>query len=186
MGCEVATAENGAGAIEVARSARPDIIFMDIWMSGMNGIEATQKILAEHGGAIKLVAHSASAFDHEQRRYLDAGFDDFFAKPFRSERLCECLKNLLHARFEPDEPGANALPPELAGFALPEKFSTRLKTAAELYSVTEIKGCLGEIAQLGPDGRRLAEHLQRLADGYDMNAILEFLGEPTRTQPVHS
>jgi PAS domain S-box-containing protein len=186
MGCEVATAENGAGAIEMARSERPDIIFMDIWMSGMNGIEATQKILAEHGGAIKLVAHSASAFDHEQRRYLDAGFDDFFAKPFRGERLCECLKNLLHARFEPDEPDASALPPELAGFALPEKLTTRLKTAAELYSVTEIKGCLGEIAQLGPDGRRLAEHLQRLADGYDMNAILEFLGGPTRTQPVHS
>jgi PAS domain S-box-containing protein len=183
IGCEVAAAENGERAIEMARSEKPDIIFMDIWMSGMNGIEATQKILAEHGDAIKLVAHSASAFDHDQRRYLDAGFDDFFAKPFRSERLCECLKNLLHVHFETDESGAANQPtPEFKGFVLPDEFAVRLKTAAELYSMTEMKSCLGEIAQLGHDGRQFAEHLQRLADGYDMNAILDFLGETSRTQ----
>jgi len=176
LGCTVTVAENGARAIELARSGRPDIIFMDIWMPGMNGIEVTQRILSEHGDAIKIVAHSASAFDHEQQRYLDAGFDDFFAKPFRCERLVACLKNLLHAEFEPDETGAPAgLPPVPDDFAVPEELAARLKVAAELYSITEMKSCLGEIALLGPDGQKFADHLLRMADNYDMDSVLRAL-----------
>ena len=177
VGCEVATAENGAQAIDLARESRPDIVFMDIWMPGMNGIETTQRILSGHGGRIKMVAHSASAFDHEQKRYLDAGFDDFFAKPFRCERLCECLKNLLHVEFEPVPAagGTDAGAPEPGDFALPGELAARLRAAAELYGTTEIRGCLAEIAHIDPAARRAAEHLQRMADRYDMNGILEFL-----------
>jgi len=186
IGCEVTTAENGKQAIECARAIRPDIIFMDIWMAGMNGIEATQEILAEHGDKIKMVAHSASAFDHEQKRYLDAGFDDFFAKPFRGERLCECLKNLLGVKFNPvrtQENAAGETPPETGDFTMPGELGARLRAAAELYSTTEIRNCLVEISKI-PSGRRIAEYLQRLADRYDMNSILQFLDEmqhPTLT-----
>ena len=183
LGCTVTVAENGARAIEQARSARPDIIFMDIWMPGMNGIEVTQRILSEHGDAIKIVAHSASAFDHEQQRYLDAGFDDFFAKPFRCERLVDCLKNLLHVEFEPDETGAPAdLPPIPEDFALPEELAARLKIAAELYSITEMKSCLSEVALLGPGGERFADHLLRMAENYDMDSILRYLDGAQREQ----
>ena len=187
IGCEVATAENGAQAVELARESRPDIIFMDIWMPGMNGIETTQRILSGHGDRIKMVAHSASAFDHEQKRYLDAGFDDFFAKPFRCERLCECLKNLLGVEFEPlPAPGAaeGGAPPEPGDFAFPGEMAARVRAAAELYSTTEIRGCLAEIARADPGCRRVAEHLQRMADRYDMNAILEFLDEAQCVQPA--
>ncbi len=186
VGCEVVTAENGAQAIELARESRPDIVFMDIWMPGMNGIETTQRILSGHGDKIKMVAHSASAFDHEQKRYLDAGFDDFFAKPFRSERLCECLKNLLHVELEPVPAagGAEAEPPEPCDFALPEEMAARVRAAAELYSTTEIRACLAEIARTDPEGKRVAEHLQRMADRYDMNAILEFLDKSRAASPV--
>ena len=187
VGCEVTTAENGKQAVEMADSVKPDIIFMDIWMPGMNGIETTQQILAAHGDRIKLVAHSASAFDHEQRRYLDAGFDDFFAKPFRCERLCECLKNLLHVKFKPVAPPGSAdmdPPPEPGDFPLPEEMTARVRAAAELYSTTEIRNCLGEIAQLAPSGHRVAGHLQRMADRFDMNAILQYLDEAQRASPV--
>jgi len=189
VGCEVVTAENGGQAVELARAVKPDIIFMDIWMPGLNGIETTQKILAGHGDRIKMVAHSASAFDHEQKRYLDAGFDDFFAKPFRCERLCECLKNLLHVKFVPlrvQEDTAEETPPVPGDFPLPDEIMRRARAAAELYSTTEIRDCLGEIAQLAPEGRRVAEHLQRMADRYDMNAILQFLDEAgaQRIQPA--
>jgi len=185
LGCDVMVAESGARAMEMARSEHPDIIFMDIWMPDLNGIEATQRILSEHGDAIKIVAHSASAFDHEQQRYLDAGFDDFFAKPFRCERIAECLKNLLGVQFEADEPaGKTALLTLPDDIALPEPLAARLRSAAELYSVTEIKSCIVEISQLGDDGRQIAEHLQRMADNYDMNAILAFLDEAQRIQQV--
>ena len=101
IGCEVLLAESAAIAIDLAAARKPDIIFMDIWMPEMNGIEAARRILHQFPSA-KIVAHSASAFDHEQNRYLDAGFDDFFAKPFRYERVCECLANVLDIELQPE------------------------------------------------------------------------------------
>lgn len=184
IGCETVMAGNGDEAIERAREVRPDIVFMDVWMPGMNGIEATQRILAAHGGKIKMVAHSASAFDHEQKRYLDAGFDDFFAKPFRAERLCECLQNLLHVAFESVPPAESAEPlPPPDDFTMPTELASRLRSAAELYNTTGIKSCLADLARSGDSGRRLAEHLQRVADRFDMDTILHFLDE-SQTAPM--
>lgn len=186
IGCEVAIAENGRQAIECADAIRPDIIFMDIWMPGMNGIETTQKILAAHGDKIKMVAHSASAFDHEQKRYLDAGFDDFFAKPFRAERLCECLKKLLGAEFE-SIPADHATPEPFSpgDYTLPAALAARIKAAAAIHGITEIKNCIADLAKLPPPAPRAAEYLQRLADNYDMDAILQFLDGAETTAPAH-
>ena len=178
IGCDVITADHGEHAIMLARNNPVDIIFMDIWMPGLNGIEATQRILAEHGEKIKMVAHSASAFDHEQRRYLDAGFDDFFAKPFRCDRLCTCLKNLLGVQFAKEEVQASPVAAPGSMDPLPEPFASRLRKAAELYSITEIKNCLRELTQLEPCGNRFAEHLRPFVDRFDMNAILQFLDQP--------
>ncbi len=171
-GCGVLTAENGQQALEIVRVAAPDIIFMDIWMPGMNGIETTHAILAEGGGKARIIAHSASAFDHEQRRYLDAGFDDFFAKPFRYERVCECLAQHLQARFEQEPPPV--IPPP-GDFALPEELALRLKAAAELYNVTAMKACLGEAALLGDGAKDVADHLLAAVHRCDIDLILEYL-----------
>jgi hypothetical protein len=97
------------------------------------------------------------------------------------------LKNLLNVEFEswrPEEQGPLENPPAPGDFVLPEVLAARVRDSAELYSITEIRGCLGEIAQLGPSGRRLASHLQEMADRYDMNAILRFLDAAGNAQPA--
>jgi PAS domain S-box-containing protein len=179
IGCEVLIAENARRAIELAAQEKPDIIFMDIWMPEMNGIDATRHILRQMPKA-RIVAHSASAFDHEQHRYLDAGFDDFFAKPFRYERVCECLANLLEIKLdsEPCSPEESvAFPPTIA---LPDTLSSRLRLAAEIHNVTELRACIEEVAAL-PDGKQMAACLRLWAANYDMEKIIAAL---TPSKPV--
>ena len=176
LGCEALIASSGEQAIAIATAARPDIIFMDIWMDGVNGIEATQRILAECG-QIKFVAHSASAFDHEQKRYLDAGFDDFFAKPFRVERICECLRNLLHVEFVSAQPRFARSAVKPLGAALPAELLTRLRTAAELCNVTGIKECLPDVVAIGENGEQIAAYLGSLINSYEMESILSLIAE---------
>jgi len=179
IGVEVITAENGQQALEMVRSHQPDIVFMDIRMPVMDGIEATQRILTEFGrDKLKIVAVSASALAHEQKRYLEIGFDAFIAKPFLTERIYDCLAYLLHVEYEYEDAGARyALPLDFSKINLPYELLRRLKAAAEIYSTTELKSCLNEVSQLGEDGNRLAEHLHRYLNNYDMEAILKVLSE---------
>jgi PAS domain S-box-containing protein len=169
IGCKSLVAENAKRAIELAAEHRPDIIFMDIWMPEMNGIDATRHILRQFPNA-RIVAHSASAFDHEQNRYLDAGFDDFFAKPFRYERVCECLASVLDIDLEPEpevEPGSDAA----ARIILPGSLAQRLRMAAEIHNVTELHACIEEITLLG-NGKAMAASLRQWAAAYQMEKII--------------
>jgi two-component system, cell cycle response regulator DivK len=81
-GHEVHTAENGAEAVEKARSCAPDLILMDISMPVMSGIEATRALRRmPEGAGLKIVALTAHAMDSARRECMDAGCDDFATKP---------------------------------------------------------------------------------------------------------
>ncbi len=183
VGCEIVLAENGRQAIEVVRASRPDIVFMDMRLPEMDGLEATRQIVAEFGSAgIRIVATSASALDHERNRYLEAGCDDFVAKPFRAERIFGSLKALLGVEFVQREGApqdSRVAPLDLAQIVLPEDLSARLVMAAELHSATVVKNCLKELEQLGPNGSRLAEHLRGFLASYDMETIQRVVAQVT-------
>jgi len=174
IGCEVSLAENASTAIDLAARQKPDIIFMDVWMPGMNGIDAARHILRQFPKA-RIVAHSASAFDHEQHRYLDAGFDDFFAKPFRYERVCECLAHVLEIELEAEGSAPEEALESPGGFLLPEALAARLRVAAEIHNVTELRACIDEVAML-EDGKQMAARLRGWAAGYEMEKIVAAAG----------
>jgi len=180
IGVSVITAEDGRQALECVRAHQPDIVFMDIRMPDMNGIEATQRIIEEskedsNFTMPKMVAVSASALLHERQEYFDAGFDDFIAKPVREERVYECLAQLLHVEYETEDD--ETLPIDLSKITLPEELFLRLKEAAEVYSVTELANYLDEVASLGVEERHLSEYLRELIRNYDMEAFLEILSK---------
>ena len=179
IGADVIAAENGQQAVEQVRAHRPDIVFMDIRMPGMDGLEAARQILSEFGHeTVKIVAISASALAHERERYLSAGFEAFIPKPFLAERIYDCLANLLDIEYEYADVGEKqTVPLDLSRIELPEDLVLHLKEAAELYSTTELKRCLNEVERLGEDGYRLAEYIRSLLQNYDMEAILNVLAE---------
>ncbi len=75
-------AENGAEAVEKAKSCAPDLILMDISMPIMSGIEATRALrLTPDVKNVKIVALTAHAMDSARQECMDAGCDDFATKP---------------------------------------------------------------------------------------------------------
>jgi signal transduction histidine kinase/CheY-like chemotaxis protein len=181
IGCEIVLAENGRQALEAVSVSRPDIVFMDIRMPEVDGLEATRRILTEYGtNGLKVVAMSASALEHERRMYLRAGCDDFIAKPFRTARVYDCLRNLLDVQFVYRAAEESAAPGPVLDFGsvvLSEDLVTRLMMAAELHSATVVKNCLREVEETGEPGRRLAIHLREFLASYDMEMIQKIVAQ---------
>ena len=178
IGVEVILAENGTEAVEKVKASRLDIVFMDIRMPEMGGPEAARHIWEEVGrDVLKVVAVSASTLEHERQEVLEMGFDDFVPKPFRAEQVYGCLAKHLGVAFEYGEAGvvAEEAAPDLEGIRLPEALHARLLEAAELYSVTEMEGYFTEVADLGEEHRKLADHLRELRRKHDIESIIGIL-----------
>ncbi len=94
--CAIQTAQDGQQAVNEFADFRPDIIFMDIQMPGMNGIEATRQIRGLPGGEdLCIVALTAGVTEDDRRQCLQAGMNAFLAKPIDKDDLLFTLSKLL-------------------------------------------------------------------------------------------
>jgi CheY-like chemotaxis protein len=79
---EVIEATNGVEAIDAVERLQPDLIFMDLKMPVMDGWEATRRIRElDHGKGVPIIALTAQAMSGDEQRAIDAGCDDYLAKP---------------------------------------------------------------------------------------------------------
>lgn len=96
LGYLILEAENGATAVEVAQSERPDIILMDLSLPIMDGIAATEKIRACNGlDGVPIIAVTAHQETDFRAGAKAAGFDAYVTKPIDVEFLSELIKGLL-------------------------------------------------------------------------------------------
>jgi signal transduction histidine kinase/CheY-like chemotaxis protein len=94
---KLTVATNGREALEQARARTFDVVFMDMRMPEMDGLEATRAIRALGGAwtGIPIVALTANAFAEDVRACLDAGMNDFIAKPLRKAVLHDRIRRVL-------------------------------------------------------------------------------------------
>ena len=92
-GCPPEVATNGEEALDLLRRQTFDVVFMDVQMPVMDGLEATRRIRAEWppGRRPRIVALTAGVMADEVQDCRDAGMDDFLAKPIDPARLAEAL-----------------------------------------------------------------------------------------------
>jgi DNA-binding NarL/FixJ family response regulator len=100
----VAEASNGEDAIEMFRIHRPDVVLMDLQMTGLNGIEATNRILSEFSDA-RIIVLTTYHGDVQILRALQAGARAYLLKGHDRE-----LIETIHAVYE----GGKKIPPEIA------------------------------------------------------------------------
>jgi signal transduction histidine kinase/ActR/RegA family two-component response regulator len=97
-GHKVELAENGKIALELFYKNEYDLILMDIQMPIMDGIEATKSIRAfekeNNRLPIKIMAVTAFALERDKEQCLNAGMDDFLAKPFKPNELLALIDKL--------------------------------------------------------------------------------------------
>ena len=96
LGINAAFVADGREGIDRALETRPKLIFMDVQMPGLNGLEATQAIRQipeiRH---IPIIGLSAAAFSDQKSAALDAGMDDYLTKPVALPQLVAAIRKNL-------------------------------------------------------------------------------------------
>ncbi|MBE0585433.1 MAG: response regulator, partial [Desulfofustis sp.] len=98
VGLQVGVAENGRQAVTAALSGHYRAVLMDVQMPGMDGLEATREIRKHetaHGGHLPIIALTAHAMHGDREKCLQAGMDDYLAKPLNKDDLYEVLNRHL-------------------------------------------------------------------------------------------
>ena len=93
-GHRVDVASNGLEAIDAVKQKKYDIVFMDLQMPDMGGIEASRQIRAwEHeGDHTFIVALTASYLPEEGQILFEAGMDNYISKPFQIEHIQRLIR----------------------------------------------------------------------------------------------
>ena len=99
-GYAVDTAESGDKALAIARQSPPDLVVLDIMMPGLDGIEVTKRL--RQGGDVPILLLTAKGTIPDKVAGLDAGADDYLAKPFSFDELLARVRALLRRRQPPD------------------------------------------------------------------------------------
>ena len=95
-GYRVATARNGEEALELARREAPSLAVLDAMMPRLDGYGVLEALRGDPAlAATPVVMLSARVHADDIGRGLEAGADEYLAKPFRSERLLEVVHELL-------------------------------------------------------------------------------------------
>lgn len=95
-GYDVRCVEDAETALQEARASRPDLVLMDVRLPGMDGLEATRRLLADPATAdVAVAALSAQAFDDDVRAAMDAGCVDYLTKPIGARELLDRIAGIL-------------------------------------------------------------------------------------------
>ena len=116
LGLSIAIVPNGLQALERRKTGHFDMIFMDIAMPVMDGIEATHKILEfeekNRLPHIPIVAITANALKGDRERFMKEGLDEYITKPIKKESILNILNVFIHDKIDfSDEDNAIAEAP---------------------------------------------------------------------------
>lgn len=89
-------ADNGQQAVDMFSVSKPDIVLMDINMPVMNGYQALEEIRKLQGGdTVPVIAVTAYAFESDEQRILQNGFDAYVSKPVNGDVLKSKMNKLI-------------------------------------------------------------------------------------------
>lgn len=171
-GFSVREAADGREALRLWETWRPHLVWMDMRMPIITGIEATRQIKQSPRGADTVViALTASAFEADEATARAAGCDDFLRKPLRLDQVFAMLAAHLGARYQDDAPAARAAAPGPAALAgLPEPWLVALQQASVQADLGAIQRMIDSVR---PQAPRAASVLMDMLDQYDYAAIID-------------
>jgi len=96
-GVELLFADNGADALKIIQEERPDLVFLDVMMPKMNGMEVCQKVKKE----LKItdtyiILLTAKGQEVDRQKGLDMGADKYMTKPFDPDEMLSIAEEILN------------------------------------------------------------------------------------------
>ncbi|MBX3750918.1 MAG: response regulator, partial [Opitutaceae bacterium] len=179
LGFIVTTAASGDEALAHVSQQPPDLVFLDLRMPGIDGLELARRLrrLAA-GDRLKLIAMSASVLSFNQDDAFAAGCDDFLPKPFRESELIQKLA--LHLNLDLITAPAGAVAPAAAPATGAETLPPADKLAALLAAaqrgeITQLRRLLADLRATHPECLAFIERLEGPARAFQMERLREIL-----------
>jgi signal transduction histidine kinase/CheY-like chemotaxis protein len=185
FGFEVFEVVNGQEALDFFDELKPDLIWMDIRMPSMDGIEATRRIRARPDGAgTRIIALTAHALEDELHAIIAAGCDGFIRKPYREAEIIAALETHLRLRFLYSEETPQQRAGKRAGLTGIESWlSVRLerlprdllRELSESVLLLDRNLCVEKIGKIGELDQELAVELRSIVDRRQYGELLSIL-----------
>lgn len=186
VGFEVREAVNGREAIDLWQEWQPHLIWMDLRMPEVDGMQAISEIRKLPGGKnTKIIALTAHALEEDRQQVLENGGDDFLCKPFVEADLFQLLEKHLGAQFQYAEiknSAINQFQPEpfdpsnifLFLQTVPDELRNRFEKALSLGDIESIGEIIDEICRIDSEA---GQFLKSLADDFAYDEITKYLKE---------
>ena len=96
-GVELLFAENGAQALEIIQKEEPNLVFLDVMMPKMNGMEVCQKVKKELNlSHVYIILLTAKGQEVDRQKGLDMGADRYMTKPFDPDEMLSVAEEVLN------------------------------------------------------------------------------------------
>lgn len=179
VGINVIEAINGQDGLDQYKAHLPDMVFMDIRMPVMDGLEAIQRLKEQYSeNNLKIVVISASALKHERERYDKLGCSGIVLKPFKSEQVFSIIKETLEIEFEYDEiesQSETASKIDYSKINFPDHIVKKIKAALELYNITQLDKNIGALQAKNTHEEAFIKSLKECLSIFDMESLNKFL-----------
>ncbi len=195
FGFELREATDGQETFEIWAEWKPHLIWMDIRMPVMEGLEVTKKIRNEELRVrnskiphsqfpvpnCKIIAVTAGSFEEERTKALSNGCDDFLRKPFREQEIVDLLQKHLSIRFVYAEKTQSAIDNRQSAIktvlasealaTLPKEWHNELRYAAEVLDINLMNHTIEKIRR---HDVLLAEALADLVRNYRFDLLQQY------------
>ncbi|WP_396589001.1 response regulator [Bermanella sp. R86510] len=193
LNVNVTAASGGKMAVEKCQQQAFDLIFMDIQMPDMDGIEATKAIRKISSSNCAVVALTAHALPNERKRLLKSGFDDYLTKPMDEQQLEHTLIKWTHYQ---GRQRLNPIPvvPQKANPVLDWPSSVKLAGGNTELAEKMLRGVIQEIQDIIPkietlSPEELIEPIHKLhgscryVGGQELQQALQYAETQLKTSP---
>lgn len=175
VGFEVREAVNGQEAITLNRDWKPHLVWMDLQMPELNGLEATQRIKLDPHSPV-IIALTAQAFAENKVQALDAGCDDYVSKPCQESVIFEKIAQHLGITFQYSNPELKSTPHIQHSLSVNELSVMPIDWVQQLHDATLNldEQTLGTLIEGIPnDAQVLKSTLEHLGRNYRYDIIMD-------------
>lgn len=178
LGFCVEQADSGENCLTMLPAFMPDLILMDLSMTGINGIETSQH-LRQKGYTMPIVVLSANAYPTDQKAALDAGCDDFLPKPLQVSALLNKLALHLSIKWIYDGNKSDKIISEQnKSFTLPPPIIiNQLMEFVQIGDLLGLKQQLNDLIMSEPSYKDFTQRIKILANEFRIAEIKKLLRE---------
>ncbi|MBD2202497.1 CHASE2 domain-containing protein [Calothrix sp. FACHB-1219] len=182
IGCQTLEATDGKQGLEIATEHHPDVIVLDLAMPNMDGFELMVHLQQNaQTSNLPIIVSSASVFEENRQRSLQAGATAFLPKPLQIDELFNAMRSLLKVEwiYAQSAPNPASSPSQQTGeieLVLPsQEVLQQLYHLAMMGDIPTIEGIIEELIQQNSQLTPFATELSKLTSSFQTAKIRKFL-----------